>query len=184
MLHEAVGDGRLTLAEQAERSERALTARTLGELVSLTSDLALPSEQPIRIYSGRAVTAVFARERRGGRWVVPETLPVTAFFGDVVLDFREAIFSSRRITIYATAIGGQVRLILPPGVAVEMIGRSFMGTRSVRGRQVRGPRGGQPSGTGAGTGSGGVIEVRTLALGGMVKAVTPRRPRRWGRRGA
>ncbi len=41
MLSEAAGDGRLTLSEHAERSEQALTARTLGELVRLTSDLSL-----------------------------------------------------------------------------------------------------------------------------------------------
>lgn len=186
LLHDAAGDGRLTLSEQSERTDRALAARTLGELVSLTGDLAPPSEQPIRLYGGRAVTAVFARERRRGRWVVPETLPVTAFFGDVVLDCTEAIFQSRRMIIYATAIGGQIRLILPPGIAVEMTGRSFMGARTVSGRRVRRAWSGSgaPGGSGgAGAGTGGVVEVRTLALGGMVKVVTPRQPRRWGWRG-
>lgn len=177
LLHDAASDGRLTLDEQADRSERALAARTLGELVSLTSDLALPSGQPIRIYSSRAVTAMFARERRDGRWVVPETLPVTAFFGNVLLDLRGAIFQSQRTVILATAIGGQIRLIAPAGLAVEMVGRSFFGTRSVRGKSYQRPKG-EPAGA-----AGGVIEVRTLALGGMVKAITPRPVRRGRGRG-
>ncbi len=67
LLSEAAGDGRLTLAEHAERSELALSARTLGELVKLTSDLALPSGQPIQLYPKRSVTALFGRERRQGR---------------------------------------------------------------------------------------------------------------------
>ena len=170
LLTDAAADGRLTLAEHADRSERALSARTLGELTRLTADLALPAGQPIRLYPRRMVTAAFARERREGRWVVPETLPVTAFFGNVVLDLRDAVFQSPRVTIYATAVAGQIRLIVPPGVAVSMDGRSFLGVRSVR---DRGP---------AGRGSDGqgtvVLDVRTLTFGGAVKAVTVRRPRR------
>lgn len=173
LLSEAAGDGRLTLSEHAERSERALSARTLGELVRLTSDLTLPSGQPIQLYPRRSVTAMFARERRQGRWVVPSAFPVTAFFGDVVLDLRGAILASQRVTIYATAIAGQIKLIVPEGIAVEMAGRSVLGIRSVRG-QARASAQAQTT---------GVIEVRTLTLGGAVKATTVRRPRwRPGRR--
>ncbi len=167
LLSEAAGDGRLTLSEHAERSERALAARTLGELVRLTSDLTLPSGQPIKLYPRRSVTAMFARERRQGRWVVPDTFPVTAFFGDVVLDLRDAILQSQRVTIYATAIAGQIKLIVPAGIAVEMAGRSVLGVRSVRGRARTSA---QPPAT-------GVIEVRTLTIGGAVKATTARPPR-------
>jgi hypothetical protein len=168
LLSEAAADGRITMAEHSQRSERALAARTLGELTRLTSDLALPSGQPIRLYPRKSVSAVFARERREGRWVVPDTFPVTAFFGNVVLDLRDAIMQSQRVTIYATAIAGQVRLIVPAGVAVEMDGRSFFGLRSVRGRGLA---------VSPGRPETGVIVVRTLALGGAVKAVTARRSR-------
>lgn len=167
LLSEAAGDGRLTLSEHAERSERALSARTLGELVRLTSDLTLPSGQPIQLYPRRSVTAMFARERRQGRWVVPSAFPVTAFFGDVVLDLRDAILQSQRVTIYATAIAGQIKLIVPAGIAVEMAGRSVLGVRSVRGQTK----------SSAQVPATGVIEVRTLALVGAVKATTARGPR-------
>jgi hypothetical protein len=165
LLSEAAADGRLSMSEHAERSERALAARTLGDLTSLTADLTLPSGQPIKLYQRPSVTAAFARERREGRWVVPEVLPVTAFFGNVVLDLREAVFQSQRVTVYATAIAGQVRLIVPAGVAVEMAGRSILGVRSVRDRVTAPAR------------AGVVIDVRTLVLGGTVKAVTLRRSR-------
>ncbi len=167
LLSEAAGDGRLTLAEHAERSEQALAARTLGELVRLTSDLTVPSGQPIKLYPRRSVTAVFARERRQGRWVVPSAFPVTAFFGDVVLDLSDAILQSQRVTIYATAIAGQVKLIVPAGVEVEMVGRSVLGVRSVRGRDAGSAQ----------VPATGVIEVRTLTVGGAVKATTLRTPR-------
>ncbi|MDR2986622.1 MAG: DUF1707 domain-containing protein [Nocardiopsaceae bacterium] len=168
MLGEAVADGRLTAAEHAERLEQALTARTLGELSRLTADLTMPSGQPIRLYPRRSVGATFARERRDGRWVVPENFPVTAFFGNVVLDLREAVLQKRRTTIHATAVAGQIRLIVPPGVAVELTGQSFLGTRSVRSKTVP-PSPAEPVNA--------VIEVRTLTVGGSVKVVTVRRSR-------
>jgi Domain of unknown function (DUF1707)/Cell wall-active antibiotics response 4TMS YvqF len=168
LLTEAAADGRLTMAEHSERSEQALSARTLGELARLTTDLTMPSGQPIKLYPRRSVTALFARERREGRWVVPDVFPVTAFFGNVVLDLREAVLASQRITIYATAIAGHVRVIVPAGVAVEMAGRSFLGIRTVRGK-----------GTSLAPAKPGtaVIEVRTLAVGGSVKAITLRKSR-------
>jgi hypothetical protein len=168
LLSEAAADGRLTFPEHAERSERALAARTLGELTGLTADLALPSGQPIRLYPRRSVTAAFARERRDGRWVVPEFFTVTAFFGHVVLDLRDAVLQKQRITIDAMAVAGQIRLIVPVGVAVDLVGRSFAGTRSMRSKT----RAATPAVPG-----NAVIEVRTLTLGGAVKVVTARRSR-------
>jgi len=168
LLSEAASDGRLSMPEHAERSERALGARTLGELTTLTADLVLPSGQPIRLYRRRSVTAAFARERRDGRWVVPEFLPVTAFFGNVVLDLRDAVLQKERITIDATAVAGQIRLIVPSGVAVELVGRSFLGARSVRSRTMP---------AAAASPGGAVIEVRTMTLGGAVRVITARRSR-------
>jgi DUF1707 SHOCT-like domain/Cell wall-active antibiotics response LiaF, C-terminal len=168
LLGDAAADGRLSMAEHAERSERALAARTLGELAALTTDLAHPSGQPIRLYPRRSVAAAFARERRDGRWVVPEVFPVTAFFGNVVLDLREAVLQKQRITIHATAVAGQIRLIIPAGIAVEMVGQSFLGTRSVRSRTAANAPAEPVT---------AVIEVRTLTVGGSVKVLTVRRPR-------
>ncbi|HUC58146.1 MAG TPA: DUF1707 domain-containing protein [Streptosporangiaceae bacterium] len=167
LLSEAAGDGRLTLDEHSERSEKALSARTLGELARLTSDLAPPSGQPIRLYPSRSVSALFARERREGRWVVPSEFPVTTFFGDVVLDFRDAIWQSKRVVIYASAVAGQIKLIVPPGVGVEMGGRLTLGSRSVRGRRSGVPE--EPK---------AIVEVRTKTFAGSVKVTTIRPPRR------
>jgi len=164
LLTQAAGDGRLTLSEHAERAERAYAARTLGELAALTADLAAPSAQPIRLDARRAVAAVFGKERRDGRWVVPESLTVAAVFGEVVLDLREALLQSSRITLLATVIGGTVELIVPEGVAVEITGSSVL-SRST-GTSGGPPVPGMP-----------VIEVRALALGGRIKTVVPRRSR-------
>jgi len=170
LLTEAAGDGRLTLGEHAERAELAYAARTLGELSALTADLAAPSAQPIRLDARRSVAAVFARERREGRWVVPESFPVTAIFGEVVLDLREALLQSRRVTVLATVIAGHIELIVPEGVAVQITGTTFLSRKSIHGSVPPAPWPGQESGL-------PVVDVRLFALGGTVKAVTPRRSR-------
>jgi hypothetical protein len=169
LLAEAAGDGRLTLSEHSERAERAYSARTLGELAVLTADLAVPAAQPIRLDGRRPVAGIFSRERRDGRWVVPERLAVSAVFGEVVLDLREAILQSPRVTVLATLMGGTLQLIVPEGVAVETTGTAVLTTRSGS-RDAGQPPAGLPPHT-------PVIEVRTFALGGRVKIVRPRRSR-------
>jgi hypothetical protein len=164
LLTEAASDGRLTLGEHSERAERAYSARTLGELAALTADLAAPAAPPTRLDGRKPIAGIFGRERRDGRWVVPERLSVTAIFGEVVLDLREAVLQSRRITLLATVVGGTVQLIVPDGVAVEMTGSATASRKSEVGTTPARPE--TP-----------VIEVRAFALGGRVKVVRPRRPR-------
>jgi Domain of unknown function (DUF1707)/Cell wall-active antibiotics response 4TMS YvqF len=167
MLSAAAADGRLTLGEHADRVERAHTARTLGELASLTADLAAPSAQPIRLDTRKAVAGIFGADRRDGRWVVPATLPVAAVCGEVVIDLRDAILQSQRIMLYATVICGQLQLIVPEGVTVQMTGTAVLGRRINRGSRAAAP--GLP-----------VVEVRTFMLGGSVRVISPRKPR-WRR---
>ena len=164
LLGEAAADGRLTLDEHAHRVHRAYTARTLGDLAGLTSDLALPADQPVRLDGSRVVAAFFATERREGRWVVPDRLVVTAIGGQVVLDLREALLHRLHTTMYLTAFGGQVHLLVPSGVAV--INRSLAGGHP------------EPAGPPPPAGSP-VIELHTLAVLGRVLVRTPR-PRRSG----
>jgi hypothetical protein len=169
LLAEAAGDGRLTLGEHSERAERACTARTLGELAALTADLAVPSAQPIQLDGRRPVAGIFGRERREGRWVVPERLAVAAIFGEVVLDLREALLQSSRIAVLATVVGGTLQLIVPDGVTVELTGTAVL-------TRTSGQTGTKAAATPAPPGTP-VIEVRVLALGGRVKVVRPRRSR-------
>jgi Domain of unknown function (DUF1707)/Cell wall-active antibiotics response 4TMS YvqF len=169
LLGDAAADGRLTPEEHSQRTEQACAARTLGELAELTTDLAAPAEQPIRLDARRGVTGLFSRERRDGRWVVPESFPVAAIGTEVVLDMREALLQSSRVTIYATVIAGQLELIVPDTVQVQITGTTIMGRKRVLG--------GPPPGSGL-----PLIEVRVLAVAGSVKAVAPRRSRWLGLR--
>ena len=166
MLAEAMSDGRLTAEEHADRVQRAFSARTLGELAELTADLAVASAQPVRLDGGRVVAGVFGPARRDGRWVVPETLTVTAMFGEVEVDFTQAILQVSRVQVYATVFGGRLRLIVPDGVSVIVSGHMVLGRK----------RGGTPPPAGPGT---PVIEVKALVLGGELTVRTPPKSRRF-----
>jgi len=166
LLGEALTDGRLTADEHAERVQRAFTARTLGELAELTTDLAVPSAQPVRLDGGRTISGIFGPARRDGRWVVPENLTVTAMFGEVEVDFTQAILQASRVQVLATVFGGRLRLIVPDGVSVIVSGHMVLGRR----------RGSTPPPASPGT---PVIEVKALVLGGELAVRTPPKNRRF-----
>jgi len=181
LLGEAAADGRLTPDEHSDRVERAYQARTLGELAVLTTDLVGPTAQPIRLDGRRAVAGMFGRDSRDGCWVVPESLPVIAIFGEVELDFREALLQSGRIIIYATIILGTIHLIVPDGVVVETTGNTLLTRRVTRTVRLPGQRAPAPGRAGQGEAAGQpVIELRTAGFGGTIKVTSPKRPRRLG----
>src|SRR5260370_17834632 len=164
LLSEAMGDGRLTADEHAERVQRAFSARTLGELAELTTDLVAPSAQPVLLDGGRVIAGIFGPARRDGRWVVPENLTVTAMFGEVEIDFTQAILQASRVQLYATVFGGRLRLIVPDGVSVVVSGHMVLGRK----------RGSTPPS--ADPGAPG-IEVRARVLGGELSARRPPKTR-------
>ena len=178
LLAEAVSDGRLTLDEHAQRLEEASSARTLGELARLTSDLVTPDAQPLRLDGTRPVAAVFGGQRREGRWVVPERLAVAAVFGEALLDFREALLQSPRVIVYATVVCGRLKILVPDGVTVEVTGTSLATSRrgpvTRRRPALAGPG---PQVVAPGQPDPPVIEVRGLMLGGRVQAIAPPRAR-------
>src|ERR1700749_1616805 len=170
MLGEALADGRLSHEEYSERMPRALVARTLGELAGLTRDLAAPEHQPLQLDGDRPVAALFTTADRRGRWVVPAAVTCVAAFGEVVLDFSEAILQERHVVVTVYALFGRVRLIVPSGVEVVMSGNNILG-RQRGGTARRGPTSSDIP----------VVEVRGHVAPSEVLARTPPRPRRWRR---
>lgn len=168
LLAVAVSDGRLTPEEHEQRLDQASSARTLGELAGLTTDLVTSDAQPLRLDGTRPVAAVFGSQRREGRWVVPDRIAVAAVFGEAVLDFREALLQTSRVVVYATLICGRLEIFIPDGLAVEVTGTSFASSK--RG-QAAGPvaTAGQPQPP--------VIEIRGLIMGSRVQVVGPAKPR-------
>jgi len=124
LLRVAAGDGRLTAEELDERLERALTARTYGELAALSRDLpaapglvagaaGLEPKEMIRIdcRSGSA--------KRDGRWLVPQQIEVRVTSGHVTLDFTEAVITQPLLKIDASVRSGGLKLLTKPGIVVD-----------------------------------------------------------------
>ncbi|MFI6598910.1 DUF1707 domain-containing protein [Nonomuraea sp. NPDC050536] len=163
VLQDAHADGRITLDELEERLGVLYSARTLGDLAQLTGDLLPADQQPLNL-DGRPVSAIFKKEQRGGRWVVPAELSVTAMFGTTTLDLRDAILQNRRIIINATLVFGGLEIHVPEDLEV---------IRIAKGETKRLTK--QPTAPDA-----PVVEVHTTNFAGEVKVKEP--PRRKRRR--
>ena len=129
LLRQAAAEGRLTFEELADRIGAALGARTRGELDRLTEDLpVLAGGAPAAAAVAPAsASAVFGDVRRSGRWLVPVESRWKSFFGDVVIDLREAQVPSAEVVIDAGSVFGEIDLLVPEGIAVEVRARSVLG---------------------------------------------------------
>lgn len=170
-LREGCAEGRLTLEDLTARSEVAYRAVTRSELARLTEDLpasavpatdsaARPAPRRGAAPSGRwrgRVLAILGDVKRAGEWWPEDPLAAIAVLGDVKLDLYEAHVPAEGLTITATAVLGDVIIVVPEGVRVEMSGSAVLGDKTV---DVASP----PSGTSAPT-----IRVRGYAILGDVR---------------
>jgi hypothetical protein len=139
-------EGRLTLGELTERTEAAYTAVTQAELAVVTSDLPLPGQAsmpapasaPAQIpaeQGGRTrrwFVAVMGDSKRRGKWRIDKPLGAVAVMGDVVLDLRQAEVRSGVVDIVAIAVMGDVKIIVPDGVDVDLEGIAIIGDKKVQ----------------------------------------------------
>ena len=130
----------LTLDQFDERVARAHGAATVAELDALVADLppSAPATStalvPLAVDAGlssqaakKRIVAFFGSVERRGAWIAPDHISVSAVFGASVIDFREARFSSKTITLDVRAIFGSLEVIVPPQLAVECDGSSIFG---------------------------------------------------------
>ncbi len=183
LLHEAAGEGRLTLDELQERLDTVYAARTYGQLEPVLSDLpsvghgtVVPTGEhaPARRYSPepgadqddtKVVVGVLSGPSRRGNWLVPRTQVAVAFLGGVVLDLREARFATPQVTIQAYAMMGGVEILVPDDMDVRVEGFGLMG-------------GFDDTAAGPGDGRGPVVRVTGFAFMGGVEVKRKRRKRR------
>ncbi len=165
-LRDASVEGRLTLAELTERTEAAYLAQTHAELAQLTSDLpgGAPGPAPVPVpgRSGGArkwFVAVMGEVKRNGKWRIDQEIGTVCVMGDVTLDLRQAEVRTNEVEIVATCVMGEVKIIVPDGVDVELSGMTFMGEKKVKVSQV-------PPGPNA-----PVVRVRAHVVMGTVKVI-------------
>lgn len=121
LLQKAVGRGLITLDEFTERTDRALAARTRGELNGVLVDLvdlrpapAVPTEQPLLLQTGSGSV------KQRGYWVVPRTITAECGMGNITIDFTEASCPHPEVTVHATVTSGNITIIVPRGWGVVM----------------------------------------------------------------
>jgi hypothetical protein len=139
--------GRLTLDELEDRSGRALTAKTRGELATLTSDLpreaGQPSPVPTRRKPVRWMVAIMSGGRRHGRFRVEGSINSVAIMGGNEIDLREAEIEGGELTLNLIAFMGGAEVYVPDSVELDVGGFSFMGGHEEVGSD-RAPRPGAP----------------------------------------
>jgi hypothetical protein len=139
--HAAVG--RLTLDELEERSGRALTAKTRGELATLTSDLPARSGAPAGKKPVRWMVSIMSGSHRRGRFRAAGTINAVAIMGGDDIDLRDAEIEGGELTLNLYAFMGGAQIYVPDSVDVEVGGFSFMGGHEDIGSE-RPPRPGAP----------------------------------------
>ncbi len=131
VLRAAVADGRLNPAEFGERLDAALAARTIAALAPLTADLIVapgsggaltlppagtPAEPAAELLT---IRARHGSVRRDGRWTLPHRLALRTAWCDVMLDLTSAVRSGPELVIELRVRGGDVELVLAPGMVVD-----------------------------------------------------------------
>lgn len=128
VLRVAAGDGRLSSEELDARLEAALTARTLGQLAELTSDLPATTAAAGGFGGAPAAKDLLVIEQRGGQfartgaWVVPGRIELRPKMCDVVLDFTDAVISRDFLRIDADMRLGKLVIVAGPGVEIDVDG--------------------------------------------------------------
>ena len=116
-LRMAGGDGRLSAEELDARLERALSARTLGELAGLTTDLPnAPAAKEV------LVIRQHGKYVQEGRWLVPARIELRTQMCRVTLDFTRAMITSSVLRIETDMVHGKLLIVSPPGIVINTDG--------------------------------------------------------------
>ncbi|MBP2322740.1 hypothetical protein JOF56_003125 [Kibdelosporangium banguiense] len=145
ILHNAMAEGRLEMAELEERLDAVYAAKTFADLEPVTRDLPLqaphpvapPFQAPVPAPSARVVhgvtpgpsqsIAIMSGVERKGEWVVPAHHNVVAVMGGVDIDLRYARLTAQETTIQVFAFWGGVDIKVPDDIQVQVDGVGFMG---------------------------------------------------------
>ena len=116
-LREAAAAGRLTPEELTDRIAAAPNAVTRSELVPLTTDL------PVAVGRSRSEPSDVRKVgdiKRKGVWLVPAQCRVRSCFGSVSVDLCEATVTAQELRIDARTPFGNMVLLVPEGVDVDV----------------------------------------------------------------
>jgi hypothetical protein len=163
-LREAAGEGQLTLEELTDRIEAAANAVTRSELTLLTCDLAAPAA--VRDPTRPAEVRGFGNIKRSGPWTVPAETSFRTWLGDIKIDLCEAKITATETYIHAQALFGNIDLLVPEGIAVDVQTHTRLGRTNLK------------------AGSGAPGAPRIVLTGGTFSGnISIRHPRLWEKLG-
>lgn len=172
-------EGRLTLDEFSDRVGAVYEARTTHDLDDVVRDLPVPWSAGPAAEHGPArprkavkwMVAVFGDSTRRGRFTLDDESAAVAAFGDCTLDLSEALIEGPNPLVTAVAVFGDVTVIVPDGIEVDLEGVAIFGDKRCTTGDTP-PVPGSP-----------VVLVRAFALFGDVRVRPPRAKgdRRFGR---
>ena len=93
-----------------------------SELVALTSDL--PATAAVGVAPQSAGARGIGDVKRSGPWTVPAENSFRTWFGHTKLDLRQAQISAAETHIHARALFGNIDLLVPEGVEVDVQART------------------------------------------------------------
>ncbi|HUC59853.1 MAG TPA: DUF1707 domain-containing protein [Streptosporangiaceae bacterium] len=122
-LAEAVGAGRLTLAEHSRRLDAMYSAITADQVAATVADLpSLPAKRTAmyRAVDPYKIIVVGGHVQRAGRFRIGRFCGITALFGTVDLDVRMAkLTEDNQLTITVRGLMSTVRIVIPKGWRVR-----------------------------------------------------------------
>ncbi|MDN4160155.1 DUF1707 SHOCT-like domain-containing protein [Nocardioides abyssi] len=150
VLREAAGEGRLDLDELSERLEAAYAAKVYADLVPLVSDLPAtpgaapglptpvahastpapapaPGGPPVAGRRHDTSIAIMSGCDRKGVWEVGPSHAAYALMGGIVIDLRQAVFTSREVVITCAAFWAGIDVIVDERTQVVLEGIGIMG---------------------------------------------------------
>ncbi len=146
LLERAAGDGLITLDEFAERTDRALAARTRGDLRAVLADL--PDMQlraaPVRRRAAPPPAALggwMTSIVRRGPWTVAPVISLNTRMCSTTLDFTSAVLPGPVIEVIIDDYLSSTELIVPAGATADLDGvDAIAGSATVKVRNLPQPQ--------------------------------------------
>lgn len=168
LLRRLVSLGKLDLATFDSALGQVMSAATEAEFVGIVNMLPSPismTPPERRLTEPLTIKATTQNIRLRGRWQVAKETTVKCVTGNMTVDLTEAEFDDRTILLTIKVVTGNATVVVPRGVAVQLVGE----TAAVK-LDVDAPVPGYP-----------LIRLTAGAVTGKVRVRHPKERRRWWR---